>query len=173
MTVGFFGITPFSLTFLLVEFAIIIMHGFLVDYGDFLRVPPWGGQTMGEDLTHFYSIYQDVHVMIFLGFGFLMTFLRKNCYQAVGMTFLMCALTVQWYMLCGPFFEMWITDHSGFHHVRANMNVLVRADFCAGAVMITYGVILGKISPFQLLCITLVEVPMYAFNESIGLFGCC
>jgi len=87
----------------------------------------------------------------------------------VGMTFLMCAVAIQWYVLCGPFFEMWITNHGTFHAIGVNMNIIVRADFCAGAVMITYGVVLGKVSPFQLLCITLVEVVMYAINESFGL----
>ena len=33
---------------------------------------------------NFYPMFQDVHVMIFVGFGFLMTFLKKYGYGSIG-----------------------------------------------------------------------------------------
>ena len=50
-------------------------------------------------------MFQDVHVMIFVGIGFLMTFLRKYGYSSVGITFLLGAVCIQWYILVGSFFE--------------------------------------------------------------------
>lgn len=44
--------------------------------------------------------------MIFVGFGFLMMFLRKYGYSAVGFTLLLGALMVQWAMLCQGFFRL-------------------------------------------------------------------
>lgn len=46
------------------------------------------------------TVYQDVHVMIWIGFGFLMTFLRRYSQSAVGLTFLVGAILVQVAMLC-------------------------------------------------------------------------
>lgn len=37
--------------------------------------------------------------MIFIGFGFLMTFLKRYGYGAVGFNMLLAAVTIQWAML--------------------------------------------------------------------------
>lgn len=42
------------------------------------------------------TVFQDVHVMIFIGFGFLMTFLRRYGFSSVGFNFLLSAATLQW-----------------------------------------------------------------------------
>jgi hypothetical protein len=39
-----------------------------------------------------------------------------------------------------------IVDH--FHHIDIDIIQLILADFCAGAVLITFGVVLGKIGFF-------------------------
>jgi ammonium transporter Rh len=41
------------------------------------------------------------------------------------------------------------------------------ADFCAGAILITFGVILGKCSLFQLWILASIEVVFYCLNEAI------
>jgi len=50
--------------------------------------------------------FQDIQVMIFIGFGFLMTFLRKYGYSATGFTLFMAALVVQWAVLMKGFLHM-------------------------------------------------------------------
>lgn len=44
----------------------------------------------------FFAVFQDVHVMIFVGFGFLMTFLKKYGFSSVGINLLIAALGLQW-----------------------------------------------------------------------------
>ena len=58
-----------------------------------------------DKLQSTYSMFMDVHVMIFIGFGFLMTFLRKYGHSSVGLNFLVAALVIQWHLLCGGFFH--------------------------------------------------------------------
>lgn len=41
----------------------------------------------------------------------------------------------------------------------------MNADFAAGAVLISFGAVLGVLSPFQLLVMALLEVVVYALNE--------
>jgi len=48
----------------------------------------------------------NIQVMIFIGFGFLMTFLRKYGYSATGFTLFMAALVVQWAVLMKGFLHM-------------------------------------------------------------------
>ena len=50
-------------------------------------------------LLPYFAAFQDIHVMIFIGFGFLMTYLSKYGYTAVGGNFFIASLTVQWAMI--------------------------------------------------------------------------
>lgn len=43
-----------------------------------------------------FSVFQDVHVMIFVGFGFLMTFLKKYGFSGAGFNLFLAALGLQW-----------------------------------------------------------------------------
>lgn len=44
--------------------------------------------------------------MIFIGFGFLMTFLKRYGYSAIGLNLFVGALVIQWAILMRGFFEM-------------------------------------------------------------------
>lgn len=43
--------------------------------------------------------------MVFLGFGFLMTFLHRYGYSAVGFNFLLAAMGIQWALLMQGWFQ--------------------------------------------------------------------
>jgi ammonium transporter Rh len=43
------------------------------------------------------------------------------------------------------------------------------ADFCAAAVLISFGAVLGKTSPIQLLIMATIEVVVQSVNEYIGI----
>jgi len=74
--------------------------------------PSWPGQTLllflllESNSPDFPTEFQDIQVMIFIGFGFLMTFLRKYGYSATGFTLFMAALVVQWAVLMKGFLHM-------------------------------------------------------------------
>merc|ERR1712038_270436 len=119
-----------------------------------------------EGIKTTYGMFQDVHVMIFIGFGFLMTFLRKYGYSSVGLNFLVAAFVIQWHMLCGGFFHMAFAGH-GYHKIGINLGSLLLADFASAAVLITFGALLGKVSPTQLLMIGFLEIIFFAINENI------
>lgn len=91
----------FSLLFGFFQVVLIILYGIFVDYD------PDTVSPKSTDAQHqyalIYPLYQDVHVMIFVGFGFLMTFLRKYEYSAVGLTFLVAAMCLQWGILTTNF----------------------------------------------------------------------
>merc|ERR1719453_1479910 len=54
--------------------------------------------------------------------------------------------------------------HAFDAHVPMEVPMLIEGDFAAAAVLITFGGVLGKVSPLQLLLIGLVEVVVYAVN---------
>jgi ammonium transporter Rh len=111
-------------------------------------------------------------VMIFIGFGFLMTYLKKYGYSSVGLNFLVAALVIQWSILSNAFWHQ-AFGLAPWHKVELVIETLITADFAAGAVLITFGAVLGKVTPAQLMLIALIEVCVYGINESIGagIFG--
>eukprot|EP00301_Raphidiophrys_heterophryoidea_P003711 c11665_g1_i1.p1 GENE.c11665_g1_i1~~c11665_g1_i1.p1 ORF type:complete len:477 (+),score=144.21 c11665_g1_i1:354-1784(+) len=140
----------------------------IVLYGTKVRYAPEATAThdnIPNPVTIRYAMYQDVHVMIFVGFGFLMTFLRKYSYSAVGYNFVIAAMALQWAVLVIGFWHG-VADKSS-EKIDINIDFLVNADFCAAAVLITFGGILGKTNAFQLIVLTFIEVIFYGLNEMI------
>ena len=45
---------------------------------------------------------------------------------------------------------------------------LLVADFCAAAVLISFGAVLGKTSPIQLVIMATIEVVVQSVNEYVG-----
>ena len=42
--------------------------------------------------------------MIFVGFGFLMTFMRRYGFGSIGFNLLLASLAIQWYTICSGLF---------------------------------------------------------------------
>lgn len=60
-------------------------------------------------------VFEDVHVMVYVGFGYLMTFLRRYGYGALGYTLLLSAIVLQWGVLMRGIWRV--------HHSKALLNV--------------------------------------------------
>eukprot|EP00795_Rhopilema_esculentum_P004462 gene4462-20706_t len=76
----------------------------------------------GNSIPYFYPMFQDIHVMIFVGFGFLMTFLRKYGYGSVGYNLFIAALVIQWATLVNAWMGNWFEgSYSGHFKVDIKM----------------------------------------------------
>ena len=121
-----------------------------------------------------YAFFQDVHVMIFIGFGFLMVFLKNSSWCSIGFNYLIACWAIQ---ICVLFTGFWHNvvkfqkdPNREWTKIPLNYEHLILADFGAGAVLISFGVILGKCSIFQLWVMTTIEVFFYCLNESILIY---
>ena len=147
------------------QVVLVILYAVLTEYGD---GPSATTTKSNGEHSAIYPYYQDVHVMIFIGFGFLMTFLKKYGFSSVGYNFLISCLAIQWAMVSNGLLH-YVAGHSeSFSKIQLGIVDLVRADFAAAAVMITFGAVLGKTSPLQMLLITFFELIFYGVNEAIG-----
>jgi len=151
-----------TLFLILLEVGAIVAYALVTDY-KFLEV-----DDKGEDKTvsKYYPMFQDVHVMIFIGFGFLMTFMRRYSFSSVGLNFLLAAITIQYAILINAFWHNLFAGH--WEKVHLDITSLITGDFAAGAVLISFGAVLGKTSLEQLVCMIGFEIIFYAINESIG-----
>ena len=149
------------------QLLLIVLFGVLVKYDPEQAGAKKDGESdaaESESGVQRYPVFQDVHVMIFVGFGFLMTFLKKYGYGAVGYNFFISALAIQWYIIIAGCIEHRGT--TGFS-IDLNISKLITADFSAAAVLITFGVVLGKVSRLQLFIICILEILMFAVNEYV------
>lgn len=61
-----------------------------------------------------------------------------------------------------------VVDHHWTGKVELDITTLIGGDFAAAAVAITYGALLGKTTPVQMLFIVIFEIIFYSFNETIA-----
>jgi len=56
-------------------------------------------------IASYYAFYQDINVLNLVGFGFLMTFMRRYAWSALSYTFFINAVAVQLHILVSAFWE--------------------------------------------------------------------
>jgi ammonium transporter Rh len=94
-----------------------------------------------------YPAFQDVNVMMLIGFGYLMTFIRSYAWSAIAWTFLINAFITQYYILFSPFWEKVL--HHGFSDFLINIDIvfLIRCSYSVASVLISFGGLIGRIGP--------------------------
>ena len=85
----------------------VLLYGLFTDYGEEAVGTTAGSQT-SNTIDKYYPFFQDVHVMIFIGFGFLMTFLKRYCHSALGYTMYLSSLAIQYGILINGFFIVYL-----------------------------------------------------------------
>jgi ammonium transporter Rh len=113
-----------------------------------------------------YPYFQDVHVMVFVGFGFLMSFLQHAGFTATSHAYFVAVVTAMWGMLNNGFWGR-VIGTTPWARIELNTESLILADFAAATVLISFGAVLGRFSATQLLVMGVLEVVFYSVNEAV------
>ncbi|KAG9274862.1 ammonium transporter Rh type A-like [Astyanax mexicanus] len=138
---------------IVLQVSFIVLFAFFVETGD-----PEEGD---EKFINSYANFQDVHVMVFLGFGFLASFLVRYGFSSVGFSMLVAAMAIQWATLLNGF----LMTSSPSWKIRIKMKSLVDAEICASSALLAMGAVHGKTNPVQLLLMSLMEVTGFVINQ--------
>jgi ammonium transporter Rh len=111
-------------------------------------------------------MYQDIHVMVFIGFAFLMAFLKYHSWTSVMFNFFVASWSIQWGILMVGLWHSVFEDH--WQKIHLNIIYLVEGDFAAATVLVSFGAVLGKVNSFQLLTMASIEIVFYAVNLGLG-----
>jgi len=122
----------------------------------------FGYADVGEYTVEKYIIFRDIMVMLLLGFGYLMTFLHLYGLGAVGLTMLLTVINMQCNILVEGFL-------SGDYLI--SMDSIINAEFSAATLLISFGALIGRATPFQMCVLAIAESVFYAVNKVIIVFG--
>jgi len=154
--------------FILFEIGVILIYAFCVDYASFGQ--PKNASTNLEiansKIQHTYPLFQDVHVMIFIGFGFLMTFLKHYSWTAVGVNFILGAWVIQIAIIFNKLWFMIAKNEWG--KIEISMHTLLDADFTAGSILIAFGGVLGKLNFVQYMIMATLQAFFYSIAYGLG-----
>ena len=105
-----------------------------------------------------------IHIMMMLlvGFGFLMVFVRRYGRSALTATFLMVSVAIPFYF---------VIDSTGVLGGVTGVEVdrLILAEFAAASLLICAGACLGRMKMLQYIVLGLLFIPVYMLNEWITL----
>ena len=119
-----------------------------------------------------YMIFRDIMVMLLLGFGFLMSFLKKYGLSAVGFTMMLTVIAMQLNLLVEPFARFLRVEKSNVDFpLPIGITNLINAEFSAATLLISFGAILGRATPVQLLLMAVLQAFFYAINKVVLVFG--
>jgi len=122
----------------------------------------FGYADVGEYTTEKYIIFRDIMVMLLLGFGYLMTFLHLYGLGAVGLTMLLTVVNMQ----CNIMVEGLLTSN-----FQISMDSIIDAEFSAATLLISFGALIGRATPFQMCVLAIAESVFYAVNKVVIVFG--
>lgn len=94
------------------------------------------------------AVFSDIQVMIFIGFGCLLGFFRLYGVGGMAFIFLTATFAIQWAILIQGYFQF-----SNDSKIHLGVTNLINAEFTCAVVLISFGALLGKMSPLQLLVI--------------------
>jgi len=151
---------PYSYITGLFHVAMIVLFWTTVDYD--INFDPITQKGVGDAVDSYYTFYTGVTIMVLIGFGYLMTFLKKYRYGAVGLNFFYSCFVFLWSLLCAGFFQ----DATKPNWVTIDLTIvsLINGMFCAASCMITFGGLIGFTSPDQLTLMFFFEVMFYNLN---------
>ena len=146
----------------------ILLFGLCAEYGEGVHPSDvLSTEADSRDIVQgLYPFFQDVHVMIFVGFGFLMTFIKTSSWSAMCFNWIISCWALQWAILSNGFWHQ-VVQGEPLHRVNVTMEKLIIGDFGAGAAMITFGALLGKCNLQQLFFLVWWEMLFWGLNEAI------
>eukprot|EP01100_Stratorugosa_tubuloviscum_P011967 TRINITY_DN546_c2_g2_i2.p1 TRINITY_DN546_c2_g2~~TRINITY_DN546_c2_g2_i2.p1 ORF type:complete len:245 (+),score=76.97 TRINITY_DN546_c2_g2_i2:98-832(+) len=122
-----------------------------------------------NDVNLYATFFTQKNLMVFFGFAFLMSFMHQYAYSSIAYAFLITAIVCEWSIPLGLFFkELDKYEHeirNAFSSkIYLSINDLIEALSAGASVMISFGVIIGRVSPLQMLIIAILQPIFYWLN---------
>ncbi|KAI6233553.1 Ammonium-transp domain-containing protein [Aphelenchoides fujianensis] len=151
----------FSFVTFVFQIIFSVLYAYYVRY-DHSHMPHGNGSEIYVNTD--YPMFQDIHVMVVVGFGFLMSFLKKYGFSAISINLLLTSFIMQYVIILRGFLSQEFVTTGKF---TISINELIQADLSCVAVLITMGVLLGRLTPIQFLILGFIEVSISTILEHV------
>ena len=152
----------------IIHIVFIIFLGFYYDWHALIR-PLDIGETENKKAKSFiqkkFRVFQDINVMIFLGFGFLRAFLKHHSWSSIVLTLMAGVLAFEFSLfalICWSSIvdKKWSQGLFNFQH-------FLDGNFCSATVIISIGALFGKLSLAQYFVMIFAETVFSTLNYVI------
>eukprot|EP01098_Paradermamoeba_levis_P007342 TRINITY_DN3029_c0_g1_i2.p1 TRINITY_DN3029_c0_g1~~TRINITY_DN3029_c0_g1_i2.p1 ORF type:complete len:457 (-),score=138.45 TRINITY_DN3029_c0_g1_i2:142-1512(-) len=126
----------FSIAF---QVAFIVLMGLTVEY----REDTQNNNGYANRIDDWYSFYTHIAIMIFFGWGFLGSWLKKYGFGSLAFSFYISCIAMQWAFLGNGFFRN--AEMANYPKIQLNMFTMVEATLCATSLVVSLGAVLGKL----------------------------
>lgn len=138
---------------------LLLQTGFIVVFAFYAEIERNG---KADAFSNFYAEFQDVNVIVILGFGFLGTFLVRHGFSGSGFNLLVAAMATQWALILNDIESLYYRGK-----MRIDLRSLIVAEMRTASALISIGAVLGKANPVHLILIGLLEVSGFILNENL------
>ena len=114
-------------------------------------------------------MFTDVFLQMIFGFGALMLFITEYGMSSMAFCFLITAIAFQWSIFTDGFFNCVYSNT--WDTLPLDIVVLINALYAVAAVLITFGAVIGKTTPLQLVVLTMMELVFFSFNRMFMMLG--
>ena len=158
----------FVLMLIIFQAGSIVIFAFFIRYDDMIygstNVNLKDNINAEFNLKISYSFYQNIGLMMLVGYSFLIAFLRFNRWNSLGMTLYTVCLGMQYYIIFMIFWQCLFLNKWGKEET-IDFPILLKSQKGVIAVLISLGALMGKIDYFQLLFLIVIELILYCLNE--------
>jgi len=144
----------------------LVLFGLELAYGTTLETDLASGKETSDTAAalslQLYNYYIGVALMMFIGFGYLMTFLRWYGLGAVGLTMIITCLGVEATLVIQALTAILSGTANSF---VIDLSALLQANFAVAAFLISFGGLIGKVNPAQLVVLVTFESVFYSLNK--------
>ncbi|KZS02985.1 Uncharacterized protein APZ42_034406 [Daphnia magna] len=128
---------------------------------------PFGCRSRHGPMNNWFNIgsllvFQDVHLMMFIGFGYLLMLMKNSDRRSITLYFLVVAISLQWGTLCYGFFR------TVKGKIYLDIDSLLNADFACAGVLISCAAVSEFVTPLQLMFMALLEIAFSSTNKWVG-----
>lgn len=154
------------------QIIVIVCYGLFVKY-DHTSLPSTylnEGEAR-ENVQRFYPLSQDLHVFAFVGFCLSRTAAKGASWSAFAFCWIIGLWAFQWGILSYGFWEQIMRGATTLQKIPLNLSGLIHGDHAAITVMVTQGLLLGRINMSQVFMLTYWEVQFHGMNKALILKG--
>jgi ammonium transporter Rh len=126
----------------------------------------WDDASAQTHVNQYWPLFTDINVMIFIGFGFLLTVAKGFSWSAVGINFFLSAWTIQWAILCNGFWRAAFSN-TWTDRIILDVKSFIESEYTAWSVIIAFGAVYGRLNFLQYLIMATFQTFFWALSWRI------